>query len=393
MRFLSTDRLLQDGKAVHPSTVRKYLSPGFPSLLVIGALVIGGLLIDAPAHAQQSQTKGEIVEEVVARVNNEIITRGDLDRAMKELQDEIQKDCTGCTPEQVTQKFDDAKKDLLRDLIDNSLLVQRGVDMGISVDTQVVKRLDEVRIQNNIASMEDLEREVNKSGQDFEDFKRGIRDQLLQQEVIRREVGSHIMVDHATVLKYYEEHKSEYVRPEQVVLRELFVSTQGKTDAEKEALKKKADGLLLRIKNGDDFGELAKRFSDGSTAKQGGDLGVFERSQLASNLAPVVFKLNKNDVTDVMATQTGYLILQVQEHYPAGQQPEDKVEDEIMNHLYNEQMKPTMRTYLKTLREDSYVQVKPPYVDTAAVAEATIDEVPATPDDTGKVKTRKKKGA
>jgi peptidyl-prolyl cis-trans isomerase SurA len=361
-------------------------------LLICASALFAGV----PAGAQQSQTKGEIVEEVVARVNNEIITRGDLDHATKQLRDEVAHDCATCTPGEIDQKLADQQKDLLRDLIDNALLVQRANDMGISVDTQVVKRLDDIRVANNLASLDDLEREVTKSGEDYEDFKNGIRDQLLQQEVIRREVGSKIVVDHAAILKYYDDHKDEYVRPEQVVLRELFVSTEGKTDAEKEALKKKADGLLVRIKNGDDFGELAKRFSDGSTAKQGGDLGTFERGQLAGNLAPVVFKLNKNDVTDVLPTQTGYLILQVEEHYPAGQQPESKVDDEIMNHLYNERMKPTMRTYLDTLRGDSYVLVKPGYVDTAATAAATIDEVPATPDDAGsKAKSghKKKNGA
>src|ERR1019366_7351691 len=106
------------------------------------------------------------------------------------------------------------------------------------------------------------------------------------------------------IQKYYDEHKQDFVRPEQVVVREIFVSTDGKPESDTPALQKKADGLLDRVKNGEDFGELAKRFSDGSTAKQGGDLGTFQRGQLASNLEPTVFKLNKNDVTDVLPTQT-----------------------------------------------------------------------------------------
>ena len=183
---------------------------------------------------------------MVARVNNEIITRGDVDRAAKEMHDEIAHDCTGCTADQIDEKVADAQKDLLRDLIDNSLLVQRAKDMDINVDTQVVERLDDIRIQNSLASLDDLEREVTKSGQDYEDFKNGIKNQLLQQEVIRREVGSRIVVDHAAVLQYYQDHMQDFVRPEQVVVRELFVSTEGKTDAEQEALKKKADGLLQR---------------------------------------------------------------------------------------------------------------------------------------------------
>src|SRR5207248_4210390 len=156
--------------------------------------------------------------------------------------------------------------------------------------------------------------------------------------------------DHAQVQEYYNEHKSEFVRPELVTLREIFVSTEGKPESEKPALRKKADELLQRVKNGEDFGELAKHFSDGSTAKQGGDLGKFEHGQLAANIEQAVFLLKRLQTTDVIPTKTGFLILQVGEHYEAGQQPQDKVENEIMDKLYNERLRPTLRTYVETLR-------------------------------------------
>lgn len=340
-----------------------------------------------PAAAQAAPpaapVKGAILEDVVARVNNDVITRSDLDHAAKQLHDEVQQDCgTTCTAAEVSEKLADGQKNLLRDLIDNSLLVQRAKDADINVDAQVVKRLDQIRIENHIASMEDLEKRVNESGQDYEDFKNNIKNQLLTQEVIRHEIGARIIIDHAQVSKYYEDHKSEFVRPETVVLSEMFVSTQGKTDAQAADLRKKADGLLQRVKDGEDFGELAKRFSDGSTAAQGGDLGTFERDQMAANLADAVFKLQRNGVTDVMVTKNGFLILQVREHYAAGQQPEEKVEEEISSRLYNEQMKPALRDYLVTLRQDSYVEVKPGYVDTGASegGESSIQETTPTPD-------------
>ena len=116
------------------------------------------------------------------------------------------------------------------------------------MDADLVKRLDEIRQQNKIDSMEDLEKQVTASGVDFEDFKNNIRNQLITQEVIRREVGSRLILDHADVLKYYEEHKQEFVRPEQVVVREIFVSTENKPESDIPALKKKADGLLDRVK-------------------------------------------------------------------------------------------------------------------------------------------------
>jgi peptidyl-prolyl cis-trans isomerase SurA len=234
--------------------------------------------------------------------------------------------------------------------------------------------------------MEELETQIDKSGVSFEDFKNNIRNQMIQQEVIRHEVGSKLILDHAQVQKYYDDHKSEFVRPEQVTLREIFVSTEGKPESEMPALRKKADELLQRVKNGEDFGELAKHFSDGSTAKQGGDLGRFEHGQLAPNIDQAVFALQRLQMTDVIPTKTGFLVLQVGEHYAAGQQPEEKVDTEIQDRLYNEKLRPALRAYLETLREDSYVSVKPGYTDTSAVPSSTIEEVPPTPDDDKKKK-------
>jgi len=350
------------------------------------ACICAGLILMAPALSCLAQKKSIVVEEVIARVNNEVITRSDLERARNEMRQEAQQDCPKCTPEEINQRVSSEGKNVLRDLIDNSLLVQRGKDMGANVEPDIVKRLDEIRIQNNIPSMEELETQIDKSGVSFEDFKNNIRNQLLQQEVIRHEVGSKIILDHSLVLQYYNEHKSEFVRPELVTLREIFVSTEGKPESEKPAQRKKADDLLQRVKSGEDFGELAKHFSDGSTAKQGGDLGKFEHGQLAANIEQAVFGLQRLQTTDVIPTKTGFLILQVGEHYAAGQQPEEKVENEIMDKLYNERLRPTLRTYLETLREDSYVSVKPGYVDTAAVPTSTIEEVPPTPDNDTKKK-------
>jgi peptidyl-prolyl cis-trans isomerase SurA len=337
-----------------------------------------------------AQSKSTVVEEIVARVNNDIITREDLARARESLQSEVRDECQHCTPEKLQTQLAAKEKNLLRDLIDQSLLVQRAKDDGIKVDTEVIKRLDAIRQQYKLPSMEALETEVNKSGQDFEDFKSQIQDQLLTQEVIRKEVGSRIIVSHEDVVKYYNEHKADFVRPETVVLREIFVSTEGKPAADIPALRKKAETLRDRIMNrGDDFGEMAKHFSDSPTAQQSGDLGSFQRSQLDPKIAEKVFALKHGQMTDIIETKTGFEILQVVERFDAGQQPVEKVEPEITDKLYQVKMEPAMRAYLETLREDSYVQVKPGYTDTAAVKTDPIEEVSATPD---KPDSKKKSG-
>ena len=331
------------------------------------------------------------VEEIIARVNNEIITRSELEKARASAEDDAKQECQGkCTPEQLKTDIEDRQKNTLRDLIDQSLLVQRGKDMSINVEPEVIKKLDQIRVQNKIDSMEDLEKAVSSQGTNWEDFKNNIRTGLLTQRVISSEVGSHITVGKDEVEKFYNEHKAQFVRPEQVALREIEVSTQGKTEAELPDLKKKAETALKRVQDGEDFGEIAKRFSDGSTAKQGGFLGVYKRGELSKELEDVVFKMKKNGLTDIMDTKQGYLILQVLERYEEGQQPLNKVENEINEHLYSERMEPAMRAYLKTLREQSYVVIKPGYQDIAGGGNSEIQEVSATPE-AGKSKKGHKK--
>jgi len=350
--------------------------------------LIAAVLIPSKLRAQ---TKGAVVEEIVARVNNDIITLSDLQKADQELHEEIAHDCQGCAPEKLEEQYKDRQKDLLRDLIDQSLLVERAKDMAISVETDVIKRLDEVRKQNKIDSMEDLEKKVEEQGIGWEDYKTQIRNGLLTQEVIRREVGAHINIPSDDVKKYYDAHQQEFVRPEQVVLAEIFLSTEGKSPEEMSSIEKKAEDLRNRVVKGEDFNEMAKRFSEGSTAKDGGYLGTFESGQLSKQLEDVVFKMDKGQLTDVIQTKTGFEVLKVEAHYQAGLQPLDKVENEIMNRLYMQKMQPTMREYLAQLREQSYVMTKPGYTDSAAVAGVSIiQEVAPTPDAAEKKKAKKK---
>src|ERR1700723_2074151 len=242
-----------------------------------------------------SPTEGRVVEEIVARVNNEVITRSEFERSKVTAEEDAKADCQNrCTPEQLKTRIDDLQKNALRDLIDQSLLVQRAKAVGISVEPEVIKQLDQIRIENKLPSMEALEEAVSKQGLNWEDFKNNIRSGLLTKKVIGSEVN-----------------------------------TAGKDATEIADLKKKADTALKRIQDGEDFAEIAKRYSDGATAKQGGYLGQYKRGELAKELEDTVFKMKRNDLTEVMETKQGFLIMQVLEHYDEGEQSLSKVDNEI----------------------------------------------------------------
>ena len=345
----------------------------------------------APAPKTSNPESGKTVEEIIARVNNEIITRSEYDKARQTAEEDAKSECQNrCTPEQLQTAVEDRRKFALRDLVDQSLLVQRAKDMGVSVETEVIKRLDAIRIENKLDSMEALEKAVSSQGLNWEDFKNNIRNTLLTQRVISSEVGSHITISDDEVSKYYEAHKTEYVRPEQVALREIVVSTEGKKPEELPELKKKAETALKRVQDGEDFGEIAKRLSDGSTKSQGGFLGVYKRGELSKELEDKVFKMKRKELTEVMETKQGYLVLEVLEHYDEGEQSLAKVKNEIMDKLYSGRMEPAMREYLKTLREQSYVVIKPGYQDIAGGGGSEIQEVSATPEVTKSKKSHKK---
>jgi len=334
---------------------------------------------------------GKTVEEIIARVNNEIITRSEYEKARQTAEEDAKSECQNrCTAEQLQTAIEDRQKNTLRDLIDQSLLAQRAKDMGVSVEPDLIKRLDAIRTENKLPSMEELEKAVAGQGLNWEDFKNNIRNTLLTQRVINSEVGSHITISEEEETKYYEAHKADFVRPEQVALREIVVSTEGKKAEEIPNLKKKAETALKRVQDGEDFGEIAKRLSDGSTKSQGGFLGVYKRGELSKELEEKVFKMKRNELTEVLETRQGFLILQVLEHYDEGEQSLAKVKNEITDKLYSRRLEPAMREYLKTLREQSYVVIKPGFQDIAGGGGSEIQEVSATPEVTKQKKAHKK---
>src|SRR5260370_18226135 len=134
---------------------------------------------------------GKTVEEIIARVNNEIITRSEYDKARQTAQEDVKSECQNrCTAEQLQNALEDRQKNTLRDLVDQSLLVQRAKDMGVSVEPEFIKRLDAIRTENKLPTLEELDKAASGQGMNWEDFKNNIPNQLLTQRVISSAGGS-----------------------------------------------------------------------------------------------------------------------------------------------------------------------------------------------------------
>jgi len=334
-----------------------------PAAIVFGTVLLSSSGVGrAQNMAPQSPYGGTTVEDIIARVNDQIITRSDYERALAEV-DRDARQRGAATMQEVAA----AHKDLLRNLIDQQLWISKGKQLGITGETELVKKLDEIRKQYNLKSMEDLEAAAKEQGVSFEDFKQNIRNGLITQEVMRQEVGQNIRFTPGEAERYYEEHKQDYAQPESVHLSEIMISTGGATEGEKlTAAKAKADDIEARLHAGGDFTQLAKSFSDGPTAAQGGDLGQYQPGALPKLLEEKTFPLQVGQYTEPILTRQGYIILKVDDHVKGGVRPYKEVEAQVQDAFYMSRMEPAIRQYLTKLREDSFIDIKPGYTDTGA---------------------------
>ncbi|HWZ75945.1 MAG TPA: peptidylprolyl isomerase [Candidatus Sulfotelmatobacter sp.] len=359
---------------------------------------------------------GQVVEEIVARVNNQIITKSEFARSKDQLRDEVkQQDANNAD-----KVYADREKDVLRDLIDQQLLLEKGKDLGISADTDLIKQLDQMRKDMKLDSMEALEKEAEKQGISWEDFKQTQKNQIITRKVIGEEVGGHLAISKEEEQKFYDDHKDEMQHAEFIRLSEILITPKAITPAPDpnatnsgssaqtpldETAKQAADAdalsaaetkgkdLLKQLRDGAAFEDIAKKYSDGPSAADGGALGTFERGKLAKELEDRTFAMKAGEITDVIRVKQGYAILKVDDHQMAGVPAMKDVLPRIQDALYYQKLQPALRAYLTKLREEAYIKIAQGYVDSGRSANQTepVETATAKEADAKKLNKKKKK--
>ena len=377
-------------------------------------------LVLIPLFCLPALSSGQVVEEIITRVNNQIITQSEFERSKDQLRDEIKQQKDIKDPDKI---YAEREKDILRDLVDQQLLLDKGKDLGITGDTDLIKQLDQMRKDMKLETLEDLEKEAVKQGVSWEDFKQTQRNQIITRKVIGEEVSGHLSVTKDEEQKFYDEHKAEMEQPEYIRLSEILVAPKaaaapapapaaanGSTDsnaapatppaepvvdpAALSAAEAKANDLLKQIKDGAAFEDIAKKYSDGPSAADGGNLGTFERGKLAKSIEDETFALKSGEITGVIHTKQGYVILKVVEHQQAGIPSLKDALPKIQDALYYQKLQPALRAYLTKLREDAYIKYADGYIDTGKSPNQTqpIETAAAKEADAKKLKKHKKLG-
>jgi peptidyl-prolyl cis-trans isomerase SurA len=307
-----------------------------------------------------------VVEEIAAKVNGDIITRGELDQQKRDLERSLRGE--GLTGPKLQDELKTFTANALRDQIDQLLLVQKGKDLNISVDPEVTRELADIQVRAKISDPDKFRVYIQEqTGMSLEDYKDRLKRQMLSQRVIGQEVGYRMNFPENELRKYYDEHKADYVRKEQVFLSQILISTEGKTPEQVAAAEKKAKDVVARARKGEKFSDLVRENSDDpETSRTGGSLPPYGRGIMPKNMEDVVFKEKKGYVTDPFKVPQGFVILRIDERFEAGQASFEEVRNEINETMAKPKMEPKIREFLTRLRTEAFLEIKDGYIDSGA---------------------------
>jgi parvulin-like peptidyl-prolyl isomerase len=314
----------------------------------------------------------KVVEEIAAKVNGEIITRGELQEQRREIEQGLrQEGVAGAKLQDAVKQY---SANALRDQIDQILLVQKAKDLSISVDSEVTRWLADIQVQardkdgNRITDPDKFHQYIQEqTGMSFEDFRDRKKRELLSQRVIGQEVGYRIIIPDPELRKYYDEHKGDFIRKEEVFLSQILISTEGKTPEQVAEAEKKAKDIVARATKGEKFSDLVRQYSDDpETARTGGSLPPYQRGLMPKDMDEAAFKEKKGSILGPFKRPQGFVILRIDERYEAGQASFEEVKEQIQEVMARPKMEPKIREYLTRLREEAFLEIKDGYVDSGA---------------------------
>ncbi len=337
--------------------------------------VAGVLLLCGPLHGQDQGVAGDpprppqrkqqapppepvLLDEIVARVNDQIITRRDLDHELYVVQSEVRRQIQD--RERAMRFWQTQKRAVLREMIDTRLLLQKAEELGVApnVDDEVSAQIENMRKESGIPSLEAMDQAMRRQGMSIAQLREKLRQRAIQERLLGIMVYSRITLLTPEIQEFYDQNREQYVEPEEVELAEILFLTEGK---EKEQVRSKAQGVLDRLKADGSFEELAKEFSEGPTASRGGSIGTFRRGSMQQVQEAAVAKLKEGEHSGLIEADYGFQILKLLKRKPARQLDLDTVRRHIQEQLYRKKAAPQLKKYVETLREESFIYVDPSY--------------------------------
>ncbi|MFN2493304.1 MAG: peptidyl-prolyl cis-trans isomerase [Pyrinomonadaceae bacterium] len=342
----------------------KFLSFGIAGFFLVAILA----LVPSSTLAQEGEL--QVVDEVIAQVNDDVITLSMLKRESKERVESMKQ--AGMAPEKAAEEVNKRQSELIATLVNEALLLQRGKELDLSneVEAEVNRRMLEVAKEQGITTIEKLDAAMRESGVDPVSTRQTLRTEIMKQAVIQQEVDRKIFFGLTTpeLKKYFDAHPEKFRKPETVTLSEIFLSSAGKNEAE---VKARALELVAQLRSGADFGAVAAANSERevngvrSAPQNKGKVGAFEVPNLRPDIAGAVKAVKVGGVSDPLRSNEGYQILRVDERIAASTSASFN-ENQVREAITIERAEKQREDYLQKLRNEAYIKISENY--RAAVA-------------------------
>ncbi|MBT8330200.1 MAG: SurA N-terminal domain-containing protein [Desulfofustis sp.] len=308
---------------------------------------------------------GEVVDRVVAEVNNEVITLSEIEEEGK---GQFKQIALEVAPENRFNAIEQLRKDILRSMIDQKLIRQEAAEQGIIVTSEEIDGMVEQTLLANNITKEQLLTELEANDIDEDSFRSNLESQIYQTKLLNRDVRSRIVITEEAILDFYDTSYTKHIPEGGYYLLQIGISwgeTQGENldPAELEERKlsalQRAERVHKLAQSGSDFKELARKFSDLPSAVEGGDIGVFEEDEMASYMRGAVISLNPGQVSALIETPVGYQFFKLLSSKQGGIvtiAPYSEVKEEIREKLYDQELRKEFKEWIEQIRGEAYIR-------------------------------------
>jgi len=321
--------------------------------------------------AAVATARGEIIEQILVKVNGEIFTKSDLEqRQVAVLRQKGQAIDLKSDPNnvQLRKALDEITPQIMVDAIDEMVIVQRGKELGYTLSEEQFKKvLGDIKRENKMESEEQFQAALKAENMTLADLRRNLERQMIQSRVQQNEVLAKIGVTDDEARKYYESHLSEFTTPPTVTLREILISvaadSKGLNVAADEAAKAKAEGIRRRVTTGgESFETLAAAVSDSPSKANAGLIGPLSVNDISPDLRKLIESMKPGDVGEIVRTARGYQILKLETMTPTQTMPLDQAREQISERVFTDKRRAEFQKYVQKLRNQAIIEWKNPDV-------------------------------
>jgi len=300
--------------------------------------------------------RGEVVDRIVALVNGEIITLSELEQMGKPFYDQVRQTSTAGEREEKMKK---ARMEVLDRLIESRLLEEEMKKRKIEVpDRDVDATIQDVLKSSNLTD-NDMKKALAREGMTYSTYRQKVRDELGKMRLVSREIKSKIVIEDVVLREYYQKNLEKFTDPLEVKIQQIFFPVpQHASQEETAAVQREARPILERARKGEDFAELARKFSKGPEAGEGGLLGYFKHRELMPELEEAGFKLRPGEVSDLVRSPAGFHILRVLERKGGEPRPFAEVQFKIREELSEAEAQKKFEQWMKELKSKAYIEIR-----------------------------------